>query len=573
MRRIIFAGILFITFAFFYVFQEPSHSSFGTQKENILGQNKNDYTHTVSNSGDNQWAKTYGGLDDDTGSLAFEKSDGSGYILAGDTFSFDFGGTYMGDIWILDLSPSGDIVWQRTYGRYDLDLLFGGVQETGDGGYIVLGYTYSFDAGGADFWVLKLTSSGDIEWQRIYGKSETEDYPHSIQITSDGGYIVAGGTESFGAGDLDLWVLKLTSSGDVEWQNTYGGNFTDRAHSIQQTDDAGYIAAGVTKSFGAGGADFWVLKLTSSGDIEWQQTYGGSLDDWGMGIQESSVGGYVVSGWTKSFGAGGVDFWILKLTSSGDIEWQQTYGGNFDDWGGNIQETGDGGYLVTGETESYGAGDQDGWILKLTSSGDVDWERTYGGIDRDGISSIQETSDGGYIVSGSTKSFGAFLGEFDLWLLKLSHDGNICPSCEIIGSSDAVVTETNVSPSDTNITPQMTDVTPKNTDVTPEESDAITHLLCLSLPNAPTTLEAKAKSRDKIKLKWRDNSCVEDGFQVERKKGKKGKWETIKTLRANRRRYTDKKLEAEKLYRYRVRAFNVSGYSAYSKVAQVKTKK
>jgi len=474
MKRIIFTGFLFIIFASFYVFEEPSHSSFGAQQENIFGQYKDDSTQTTSNSNGDQWAKTYGGVDDDTGSLTFEKSDGSGYILAGDNFTYEPGG----DIWILDLSPSGDIVWQRTYGGpADCDLLYGGIEESGDGGYVVVGYTGSFGTGNNDSWILKLTSSGDIEWQRTYGGSDSHNYPYSFQITSDGGYIVAGGAYSISAEDNDAWVLKLTSSGDIEWKNTYGGGSGDRATSIQQTEDGGYIVAGWTSSFGAGEGDLWILKLTSSGDIEWQRTYGGSSDEYWSEIQETSDGGYIVAVATESFGAGGADSWILKLTSSGDIVWQRTYGGSLDDNGTSIQETGDGGYIVAGETQSFGAGHWDGWILKLTSSGDIEWQRTYGGTEWDGTSSIQETGDGGYIVAGATKSFGAFRTEFDLWMLKLSPDGEIS-SCAITGSSDASVSDTSISPSDTNVTPVSKNVITYNTDILPGESDATVHNLC-----------------------------------------------------------------------------------------------
>jgi hypothetical protein len=477
MKRIIFAGILFITFVFFYAFDEPSHSSFGARQESIFGQNKYYGTLTTSNSNGDQWAKTYGGRDDDIGYKTFEKSDGSGYILAGDTFTFDAGGTAMGDIWILDLSPSGDIVWQRTYGGSDCDLDYGGIQETGDGGYAVVAFTGSFGSGNNDSWILKLTSSGDIEWQRTYGGSDSHNYPYSFQITSDGGYIVAGGAYPISAEDYDAWVLKLTSSGDIEWKNAYGGGSGDLARSIQQTEDGGYIVAGQTDSFGAGDGDLWILKLTSSGNIEWQNTYGGSSDEYWSNIQVTSDGGYIVTASTESFGAGNNDVWILKLTSSGDIEWQRTYGGSLEDNGWYIQETSDGGYVVAGSTSSFGAGGADGWILKLTSSGDIEWQRTYGGSEGEYADSIQETGDGGYIVAGSTESFGAFRGEDDLWMLKLSPDGEIS-SCAITGSSDASVSDTSISPSDTNVTPFSKNVITYNTDVLPGESDATVHNLC-----------------------------------------------------------------------------------------------
>jgi hypothetical protein len=358
-------------------------------------------------------------------------------------------------------------------------LLYGGIKETEDGGYIVAGFTRSFGPGQHDFWILKLTSNGNIEWQYAYGGSDM-DFPYSVQITSDGGYIVAGTTYSFGAGDSDFWILKLTSSGKIEWQKTYGGPQDERAKSILLTEDGGYIVSGNTGSFGAGESDYWILKLTSSGDIEWQRTYGGSLSEYpSRTFDRTSDGGYIVAGWTSgSFGEENGGLWILKLTSSGDIKWQRTYSGSLADWGGQIQETSDGGYIVSALTESFGAGFWSGWILKLNAKGNIEWQHTYGGNNMDQIAYIQEISDGGYIVGGSTASFST--GGWDLWMLKLSPEGKIGKSCEIIGSSNAKVSKTSVIPMDTTAIPQDTHVTPQRTNVKPGKSNAITKLLCHS---------------------------------------------------------------------------------------------
>jgi len=156
------------------------------------------------------------------------------------------------------------------------------------------------------------------QWAKTYGGTG-DDYAYSIQQTSDGGYIVAGYTGSSGAGLADFWVLKLKSDGTVDWQKTYGGGGYDSASSIQQTSDGGYIVAGVTTSFGAGGYDFWVLKLDGSGNVQWQKTYGGTGNDYANSIQQTTDGGYIVAGVTTSFGAGG-DFWVLKLDSSGNVQ-------------------------------------------------------------------------------------------------------------------------------------------------------------------------------------------------------------------------------------------------------------
>ncbi|GAG49523.1 unnamed protein product, partial [marine sediment metagenome] len=228
------------------------------------------------------------------------------------------------------------------------------LQQTSDGGYIVAGYT------GEYIWVLKLSSDGDIEWQRTYGGRDS-DVANSIQQTSDGGYIVAGYTASFGAGHYDIWVLKLSSDGDIEWQRTYGGRDSDRSYSIQQTSDGGYIVAGYTDSFGA--RNIWVLKLSSDGDIEWQRIYGGRDSDKSYSIQQTSDGGYIVAGDTDSFGRGGNNIWVLKLSSDGDIEWQRTYGDGSFDIAYSIKQTSDGGYIVAGRTSSFGAGHYDIWVL------------------------------------------------------------------------------------------------------------------------------------------------------------------------------------------------------------------
>ena len=162
------------------------------------------------------------------------------------------------------------------------------------------------------------------QWARVYG-GDGDDWANSIQQTSDGGYIVAGYTDSFGVELSDIWVAKLSFAGDIEWQNTFGGNQDEEAYSVDETSDGGYIVAGYTDSFGLGNLDYWVLKLSSEGIIEWQQTFGGSGDDWAYSVHQTSDGGYIVGGSSDSFGSGEVDFWVLKLSSDGDVEWQDIY--------------------------------------------------------------------------------------------------------------------------------------------------------------------------------------------------------------------------------------------------------
>ena len=219
-------------------------------------------------------------------------------------------------------------------------------------------------------------------------------------------------------------MLKLDSNGTVQWEKTYGGTDSDSARSIQQTSDGGYIVAGRTLSYGAGGWDFWIIKLNSSGTVQWEKTYGGSFTDIARSIQQTSDGVYIVAGQTNSFGAGSADFLIIKLNSSGVVQWEKTYGGSGGDATYSIQQTSDGGYVVTGT-----AGNSDAWVLKLDSSGAVQWEKTYyDSIDsRSNIPhSIQQTSDGGYIVAGYTSSvFGYMDSRINYWVLKLDSSGAV----------------------------------------------------------------------------------------------------------------------------------------------------
>ena len=210
-----------------------------------------------------------------------------------------------------------------------------------------------------------------------------DDWAYSVQQTADGGYIVAGYTNSFGAGDYDFYLVKTNSQGDTLWTRTYGGSDDDWAYSVQQTADGGYIVAGYTYSFGAGDDDFYLVKTNSQGDTLWTRTYGGSGDDEAYSVQQTADGGYIVAGYTSSFGAGSGDFYLVKTNSQGDTLWTRTYGGSGYDGAYSVQQTADGGYIVAGYTGSFGAGSDDFYLVKTNSQGDTLWTRTYGGSSND----------------------------------------------------------------------------------------------------------------------------------------------------------------------------------------------
>jgi len=359
------------------------------------------------------WQKTFGGTGSDYAYSIQQTTDG-GYIVAGNTYSFGNGG----DVYILKLKSDGSLDWYETYGGSNYDYAYS-IQQTTDGGYIVAGRTDSF-GNSCDVYILKLKSDGSLDWYETYGGSNN-DYAYSIQQVADGGYIVAGRTDSFG-NYVDAYILKLQSDGSLDWYETYGGSDYDGARSIQQVADGGYIVAGDTRSFGAGWSDAYILKLKSDGSLDWEKTYGGSGYDEAYSIQQVADGGYIVAGETDSFGNSG-DAYILKLQSDGSLDWYETYGGSDDDDAWSIQQTTDGGYIVVGNTNSSGTGD-DAYILKLKSDGSLDWYKTYGGSNYDHAYSIQQVADGGYIVAGDTYSFGTSV---DVYILKLDKDGNTGP--------------------------------------------------------------------------------------------------------------------------------------------------
>jgi len=309
-------------------------------------------------------------------------------------------------------------------------------------------------------------------WAATYGGAG-EDWAAAIQQTEDGGYIVAGWTASFSAVNGDLWVLKLEPDGTVEWQKTYGGADNDKAASIQQTHDRGYVVAGMTQSFGAGDYDAWVLKLTPDGTVEWQKTYGGGGMDAAHSIRQTGDGGYIVAGCTSSFGTGREDFWVLKLRPDGTVEWQKAYGGVDRDEAHSVWQTRDRGYIVAGTTSSFGAGEGDLWVLKLRSDGSVKWQKLYGGAGWEWATSIQQTTEGGYIVAGLTNSFGA--RGFDSWVLKLRPDGSIHPSCGCVWDiivpetgSNATILDTSANIKDSYVNPQDSSAMILDTDVSAE---------------------------------------------------------------------------------------------------------
>jgi len=291
--------------------------------------------------------------------------------------------------------------------------------------------------GQSDFWIVKLYGSGVLQWEKNYGGSGG-DVATSVQQTTDGGYIVAGESWSSDgdvAGNIeipDIWIVKLDELGNLVWEKNYGGPQRQYAHCIQQTSDGGYIVAGSTGTFNS---DYWIIKLDGQGNLVWEKNYGGSQHDRANSIQQTTDGGYIVAGesWSSDGDVGGnngrYDYWVIKLDEQGNLVWEKNYGRENNDKALSIKQTTDGGYICTGTSNQYYGG-HNFWIIKLDEVGNLEVDQRYGGSSSDYSYSIIETTSGDYVVAGSTTSNDGDICENvgseinstfrDAWILKLN---------------------------------------------------------------------------------------------------------------------------------------------------------
>lgn len=397
-----------------------------------------------------QWQKALGGNSVERGNDIIQSSDGS-FLAVGSAssnngdVSQNFGSS---DIWVTKLNASGEMIWEKSYGGS------GGeegqsIAETADGGFVVGGYTNSTDGdvsapiGSLDFWIIKIDGAGNILWEKSFGGVQN-DFLYDIKSTSDGGYIAIGYTLSTDGdvlqnyGGEDIWIVKLDASGNKEWTKNYGGTSWEMAYEIQEISDGNFVFAGLSASNdhdvsgNLGSVDYWIVKIDTNGDILWQKTYGGFMNDGAYSIQETSDLGFIVNGFSDSNDGdvqnnnGGTDYWILKLDNMGDILWQKSYGTQFSERGNYIIETADGNYMAVGESEMHsgGYGEKDYWILKLDSNGNQLGVKALGGSASDVARKIQQTADGGFILMGETYSNNGdvtgYHGISDYWVVKLN---------------------------------------------------------------------------------------------------------------------------------------------------------
>ncbi|MFH0867637.1 MAG: T9SS type A sorting domain-containing protein [Bacteroidota bacterium] len=406
---------------------------------------------------DIQWEKSYGGINYDYGRMIIQTTDNN-YAVIGYSFSGDgdvTGSHGSADIWISKLDSSGTIIWQKALGGTKREEGFSIIQ-TNDNHYLIAGQSRSNDGDVAgnhsspswnDIWIVKLDSMGILNWQKCLGGSN-DDGAYSIIQTRDGKYMVAGtvwsnnGDVTNNYGKNDYWIIKLDTNGTIIWQKNYGGSENDAANTIIETSDGGYLITGASNSVDIdvtgnhGNADFWVIKLDSGGVLQWQKSLGGSSDEWGKAVIETTDGQFIVVGTTSSDNGdvsgnhGSLDYWVVKLEASGNIVWQKTLGGSSDDEGYSIIPSSNGGYIVAGFSCSNDGdiisnnGAADYWIVNLDSSGIIQWQKNYGGTLEDKCYSISSLSYGQAALAGESWSDdGNITNHYDLndyWIVKLN---------------------------------------------------------------------------------------------------------------------------------------------------------
>lgn len=326
---------------------------------------------------------------------------------------------------VLSLSSSWaqpEEVWNRTFGGPGHEV-GGPASKIRDGGCVLTGMTESYGDGNGDLWLLKVDRNGSKVWDRSFGGAGV-DVGESVQETADGGVIVAGYTTSFGDGGIDVLLVKTDSDGNKEWHETLGGPGDDAAWSVEETEDGGYLVLGYTDSYGIGRFDVWLLKTDAEGVEVWNRTFGGPSDDEGMSVRETRNGGSIIAGRTDSYGVGGDDGWLIKTDAEGNEIWERTFGGSEDDCLCSAQEIDDG-YVAAGFTGSFGSGKSEVWLLRTDSEGKELWNRTFGISVGDFGSSVVSMDDGGFAVTGWTSRDGTRTNPDDALLIKTDSEGGL----------------------------------------------------------------------------------------------------------------------------------------------------
>jgi hypothetical protein len=393
-----------------------------------------------------EWQRSFGGSGTDDASCIRQTLDG-GYIvggyssssISGTKTSTNFGSA---DCWIVRLDQNGNQLWDRSFGETNFDILRA-LQQTSEGGFILAGGSLG------DLWVVRVDEHGDKQWERRFG-SPGEEQAAALQQTSDGGFIAAGWTQSATGIPFDGYVVRMNSDGNKLWEQSFGGSGQDQFFCLQETADGGFVVGGTISSFssgteGWGSWDFWLMKLDGSGSKLWEKLFGGTQKDEMHSLQQTADGGFILGGHSASPADGNKtspffggsfngDFWIVRLDAEGTKLWDKSFGGRNDETVASLQQTADGGFILAGDsTPEFDPLVSDIWVVRLDAEGNKVWEQTFGGSASDRARSVRQTSDGGFIIGGYSRSPAdgnkttTPLGAGDFWVIKLAPDSLALP--------------------------------------------------------------------------------------------------------------------------------------------------
>ena len=493
MRKSIYVGLILLMGVSFLSFDLSRDQEFEKRNEHIRNP-------VILDPSDVQWAKSYGLSYGVFTPRALQKTDDDGYaVLCWQTLGSKSGGT-----WLTKLDSVGKVEWVRSFGGFYNSLL-----QTTDGGYLVAGRG-----------LIKLNPIGDIEW---LWRTSHEEFD-SMERTADGGYILGGSTSLSG---YYLCVLKLSSTGSIEWKKKFGWNERWCRCYVKQTLDNGYICAGFTPTFGSGANDIFVIKLDANGENEWQKCYGGPDYEATSGIAIAKDGGYILAGVSESYSVGKEVLWILKLFQDGQIEWQKYYSGiGVDETSGSrIIQTSDGGYIVSGTVDAIDS--QDNFlIMKLSPIGDIEWQKSFGsGNSREAATHVCQAIDGGFVITGTTSGLGvesanARYPASNFLVVKLSQSGDLSP-CFYSLPVDLMGTSTYVSPIPSYFVLEDFDIEFMDNSQTPWIRDLNSVCLCWNLNQPPADISLSSginrslfQQELYITLTWSPNP-LNSGFSID----------------------------------------------------------
>lgn len=352
---------------------------------------------------DTAWGQVIGGAGYDTGQAVAQVSDG-GSIVVGYTDSFTGGAVR---IYIIRLDGDGDTLWTDTHGSNDVQGF--GIAATIDGNYVIAGFSQT--AGGGDALCVKINDDGGVLWQNTYGGSGS-DIAFAVEATADGGAILTGWTVVDSVSGKDVYVIRIDASGDTLWTRGYGGSGDDFGTAICQVDDGGFLVTGWTDSYGAGSDDVYLLRIDAHGDTLWTRAYGDKNQDYGEGVIQAANGNFILTGVTQAASEAMSRIFLLEVSANGDTVWLQTYGEGF---GYDVAQTSDGGYILAG-SHFNDFPNRNAYLLRTDANGVVIWEKSHGDDANDSWFGVMQAPDGGFLMVGETESFGA--GSRDVYIVK-----------------------------------------------------------------------------------------------------------------------------------------------------------